>query len=76
MEVGKLELVPTDELVAELFSRYDSVIFTAHRHDTKKDDMMAWNTKGNKYMLLGLNEYMDMKIRTMTFGPDYEDNSE
>ena len=66
-EITKLQLIQTDELMDELFSRFDSAIFISHRYDTKNESQMSWNTKGNKYMLLGLVEYLTELVRSISF---------
>ena len=62
-ELKDIQLIPTDELVDELFSRYDTAVFLAHKKNTTKKGSMAWNTKGNKFTLLGLSEYLGSLTR-------------
>ncbi len=71
-DVNPLGLIPTDDLITELADRFDSVIIVAHTYDTKEASRMIWNTKGNKYMLLGLSEYMTTMTRAKAFA-DMED---
>ncbi len=62
----ELQLIATDELVDELFSRYDTAIFLAHKKRTDIQGNMAYNTKGNKFTLLGLSEYLNGLVHKMT----------
>jgi len=63
MEIKDVQLIQTDDLVDELFSRYDTAVFLAHKKNTTSKGSMAWNTKGNKFTLLGLSEYLGSLTR-------------
>jgi len=62
-----IQLIPTQELIEELFARYDTGLFVAHRKDTNDHGHLAWNTKGNKYTMLGLSEHMGELVRGQVF---------
>ena len=64
---SNVQLIPTEDLVQELFSRYDTAIFVGHLKTTKEEGNLAWNTKGCKYTMIGIWQYMQNLIETQAF---------
>ena len=52
--MGEVQLIPTNELLTELMSRHDTVIFMGVRLQTKEEITTYRRWKGNPYTCVGL----------------------
>jgi len=69
-ELREIQLIQTDELIDELMQRFDVSIFIGHKKSDKKRGAYVWHTKGDRFTLLGLVDYLREKTRCVAFGED------
>jgi hypothetical protein len=68
---SELQLVPTGDLLDEIHSRFDAVLFFAARKDSDNQHVWAFSSSGHKMLLFGMAKYlenfMEKKVGEMDF---------
>ena len=64
MEISTLTLISTDELLAELISRYDNSVFVGEKNHRKDSDSFIQKSRyeGDRVICLGLCEWIKHDI--------------
>ena len=68
MKPTELQLVSTEELIDELFSRNDAALYVGYMKTTTVDNRTAYNIKGNRFMMIGLLAYLENHVMDRAFG--------
>jgi hypothetical protein len=71
--IKEIQLIPSDELLNELFSRYDTVVFIGHKKTTSKDCKMSFNTKGSKFTVWGMASFLSEMVKRKVMEDDEEE---
>lgn len=70
--MADLSLAATKDLLAELLSRYDAVIFTGYRDLNDKQFDVSTITKGSTIEVLGLGIFTESHLKTSVTEDDSE----
>lgn len=68
--MADLSLADTKELMSELFSRFDAVLFTAYRDLNEKEYDIATVTKGSSLEVVGLGVYTMRHIKASVWNSE------
>ena len=61
----QIQLVPTKELLDEVFNRFDCCAFIGSQIHTKNAGGLGWNVKGDYFNLVGLVQWLTRRIDEM-----------
>lgn len=68
--MADLSLADTKELMSELFSRFDAVLFTGYRDLNEKEYDVATVTKGSSLEVVGLGVYTMRHIKASVWNSE------